>query len=177
MMDVFVRSSVYIVPIVILLVIFYATMKKIETYEIFVEGAKEGLQMALSILPFLLGMIVAIHMFRASGAMDMFVSLAAPIFEWLKIPEEVAPLTFIRSISGNASLGLVADLIHTYGPDSLIGRLAGTIQGSSDTTLYVITVYFGAVGIKKIGDALKVGLLADLLGIVTSVIFVYLIFY
>lgn len=177
MMDVLICFSTYFLPFVIFLVVIYATVKKVETYEVFVEGAKEGIQMAFSILPFLLGMIVAVYMFRASGAMDMLVALFAPVFSWLKIPEEVAPLAFIRSLSGNASLGFVADLMKIYGPDSLIGRLASTIQGSSDTTLYVITVYFGAVGIKKIGDALKVGLIADALGILTSVIFVYLIFY
>lgn len=177
MMDLLVRLSVYLLPLLIVFVVLYATFKRIQTYEVFVEGAKEGIQMAFSLLPFLLGMIVAVYMFRASGAMDALVDIFSPLFHLLKIPEEVAPLAFIRSLSGNASLGLVADLMNTYGPDSLIGRLAGTIQGSSDTTLYVITVYFGAVGIKKIGDALKVGLIADLIGILTSVIFVYLIFY
>lgn len=177
MIEVLVRLSVYILPMMILFVVFYATAKRVQTYEVFVEGAKEGIQMAISILPFLLGMIVAVYMFRASGAMEGLIQLLHPIFEWLHIPKEVAPLTFIRSLSGNASLGLVADLMKTYGPDSLIGRLAATIQGSSDTTMYVITVYFGAVGIKKIGDALKVGLIADFIGILTSVLFVYWIFY
>lgn len=94
----------------------------------------------------------------------------------LGIPSEVVPLALIRPVSGNAALALMADLIKTYGPDSLIGRMASVIQGSTDTTLYVVTVYFGAVGIRKMGDALKVGLLADLFGIIIAIFMVLLLF-
>ncbi|MDF2946969.1 MAG: spmB [Bacillales bacterium] len=177
MLAFFTYCSVLFIPIIIATIVIYGTIKNVPTFEAFVEGSKEGVSIVLSILPFLIGMLVAIYMFRASGAMDILVNLFSPLFTLFGIPKEVAPLAFVKSISGTASLGLVSELIAKYGPDSLIGRLASTIQGSSDTTLFIITVYFGSVGIKKIGDSLKVGLLADFLGILTSVFFVYIFFY
>lgn len=121
-------------------------------------------------------MLVAISVFRASGALDFIVQLLNPLLALLHFPAEVLPLAIIRPISGTAALGMTSDLISVYGPDSFVGRLAATIQGSTDTTFYVLTVYFGAVGIKKMGDALKVGLLADLIGIVAAVVVVTLVF-
>lgn len=132
--------------------------------------------MSFSLIPFLVGMLVAISVFRASGALDYFVQLVNPLLALLHFPSEVLPLAIIRPISGTAALGMTSDLISVYGPDSFVGRLAATIQGSTDTTFYVLTVYFGAVGIKKMGDALKVGLLADLIGIIAAVIVVTLVF-
>jgi spore maturation protein B len=119
---------------------------------------------------------VAITIFRASGALDFFVDLLRPALNAIGVPVEVVPLAIIRPISGTAALGMVSDLIAVHGPDSFIGRLASVIQGSTDTTLYVLTVYFGAVGIKKMGDALKVGLLADLVGIIAAVVVVTVMF-
>lgn len=154
----------------------YGTYKQVATYEVFVEGAKEGFQMAISIIPYLVGMLVAISVFRASGAMDFLIDLLKPILQVVGVPPEVVPLAMIRPISGTGALGMTSDLIATFGPDSFIGRLASTMQGSTDTTLYVLTVYFGAVGIKKMGDALNVGLLADVVGIVASIIIVTIVF-
>lgn len=154
----------------------YGTFKKVPTYETFVEGGKEGIQMSFSIIPFLVGMLVAISVFRASGALEFFVQFLRPLLEFLHVPAEIVPLAIIRPISGTAALGMTSDLISVYGPDSFIGRLAATIQGSTDTTLYVLTVYFGAVGIKKMGDALKVGLLADLVGLIAAIVVVTLVF-
>ncbi|MCY8636163.1 spore maturation protein SpmB, partial [Bacillus spizizenii] len=131
---------------------------------------------AFSIIPYLVGMLVAITVFRSSGALDFIMDLLKPVFSAIGIPAEVVPLALIRPISGTAALGMTTDLIAVYGPDSFIGRLASVMQGSTDTTLYVLTVYFGAVGIKKMGDALKVGLLADLIGVVASIIIVTLLF-
>lgn len=105
--------------------------------------------MSFSLIPFLVGMLVAISVFRASGALDYFVQLVNPLLALLHFPSEVLPLAIIRPISGTAALGMTSDLISVYGPDSFVGRLAATIQGSTDTTFYVLTVYFGAVGIKK----------------------------
>ncbi len=153
------------IPMMILLILTYGTYKKVPTYESFVEGGKEGIKITFSIIPFLIGMMVAISIFRASGAMDAVISVIKPVLNVLGVPSEVVPLALIRPISGNASLGMASDLIASYGPDSFIGQVASTIQGSTDTTLYVLTVYFGAVGIRKMGDALKVGLWADLVGI------------
>lgn len=132
--------------------------------------------MSFSLIPFLVGMLVAISVFRASGALDFIVQSLNPLLSLLHFPSEVLPLAIIRPISGTAALGITSDLISVYGPDSFVGRLAATIQGSTDTTFYVLTVYFGAVGIKKMGDALKVGLLADLIGIIAAVIVVTLVF-
>ncbi|MEH7236907.1 spore maturation protein [Bacillus sp. JJ1562] len=168
--------SLWLIPVIIGFILLYGTAKRIPTYETFVEGGKEGIKIAFSIMPFLIGMLVAISIFRASGAMDFFINLVRPAMEFVGFPAEIAPLAFIRTLSGTAALGMTTDLIATYGPDSFIGRLASIMQGSTDTTLYVLTVYFGAVGIKKMGDALKVGLLADLLGIVVSIVVVTLIF-
>ncbi|MCG8397676.1 spore maturation protein SpmB [Bacillus atrophaeus] len=168
--------SLAMIPIIIAGILLYGTFKNVPTYESFVEGGKEGIEIAFSIIPYLVGMLVAITVFRASGALDFFMGLLKPLFSALGMPAEVVPLALIRPISGTAALGMTTDLIAVYGPDSFIGRLASVMQGSTDTTLYVLTVYFGAVGIKKMGDALKVGLLADLIGVVASIIIVTLLF-
>ena len=164
------------IPVLILFILVYGTYKRVPTYETFVEGGKEGIKITFSIIPFLIGMMVAISIFRASGAMDAVISLIKPVLNVLGVPSEVVPLALIRPISGNASLGMASDLISSYGPDSFIGRVASTIQGSTDTTLYVLTVYFGAVGIRRMGDALKVGLWADLVGIGAAILLATIMF-
>ncbi|MDV2683386.1 spore maturation protein [Alkalihalophilus lindianensis] len=168
--------SVWFIPILIGTVLLYGTYKRVPTYETFVEGAKEGFGMAISIIPYLVGMLVAISVFRASGAMEFLIEFMKPLLQLVGVPSEIVPLAMIRPISGTGALGMTSDLIATYGPDSFIGRLASTMQGSTDTTLYVLTVYFGAVGIKKMGDALKVGLLADVVGIIASIVIVSIVF-
>lgn len=168
--------SIWLIPLLIVFILLYGTAKRVPTYETFVEGAKEGFGMAVSIIPFLVGMLVAISVFRASGAMDFIIEILKPVLQGVGVPTEIVPLALIRPISGTGALGMTADLIATHGPDSFIGRLASTMQGSTDTTFYIITVYFGAVGIRKMGDALKVGLLADLAGIVASIIVVTIVF-
>ena len=164
------------IPVLILFILVYGTYKRVPTYETFVEGGKEGIKITFSIIPFLIGMMVAISIFRASGAMDAVISLIKPVLNALGVPSEVVPLALIRPISGNAALGMASDLISSYGPDSFIGRVASTIQGSTDTTLYVLTVYFGAVGIRRMGDALKVGLWADLVGIGAAIMLATIMF-
>lgn len=168
--------SIWIIPSIILLILLIATWKKVATYEMFVEGAKEGVEMSFGIIPYLVGMLVSIKVFRESGAMDFIIETMQPVLSMFYIPAEIVPLALIRPLSGNGALGMTSDLIATYGPDSFIGRLASTMQGSTDTTFYVLTVYFGAVGIKKMGDALKVGLSADIIGIIASIIIVRLVF-
>jgi len=175
-MALFSTVSLWMIPLLIGFILIYGTWKRVPTYESFVEGGKEGIKIAVSIIPFLVGMLVAISVFRASGALDFFVQLIKPALQYIGIPSEIVPLAVIRPISGTAALGLTSDLIATYGPDSFIGRLASVMQGSTDTTLYILTVYFGAVGIKKMGDALKVGLLADFIGILASIFIVTIIF-
>lgn len=168
--------SLAFIPVLIGFILIYGTFKRVPTYESFVEGGKEGIKIALSIIPFLVGMLVAISVFRASGALEALMIWIRPVTDWIGIPAEIVPLAFIRPISGTAALGMTSDLIAIHGPDSFIGRLVSVLQGSTDTTFYVLTVYFGAVGIKKMSDALKVGLLADIVGIVASIAVVAFLF-
>ncbi|HLS08592.1 spore maturation protein [Lentibacillus sp.] len=175
-MGVITLISTWLIPCFLLIVLSVATWKRVPTYEMFVEGGKDGVKMAFSILPFLVGMIVAISILRSSGALDAFIQFISPLLTAIGIPPDIIPLAMVRPISGTAALGMTTELIGTHGPDSFIGRLASTMQGSTDTTLYILTIYFGAVGIRKMGYALKVGLLADLVGIIASIIVVTLIF-
>lgn len=175
-MEIIAAISLWIIPIMIGFILLYGTFKRVPTYESFVEGGKEGISIAFSIIPFLVGMLVAISVFRASGALDFFVQLLRPALQVVGIPAEIVPLAIIRPISGTAALGMTSDMIATHGPDSYLGRLASIVQGSTDTTLYILTVYFGAVGIKKMGDALKVGLLADIIGISAAIIIAGIVF-
>ena len=168
--------STWIIPCFILIVLTVATYKRLPTYELIVDGGKEGVKMAFSLLPFLVGMIVSIAILRSSGALEAFIELISPVLVFVGIPPEILPLALVRPISGTAALGMTTELIDIYGPDSFIGRLASTMQGSTDTTLYILTIYFGAVGIKRMRYALKVGLLADLIGIIASILIVTIIF-
>lgn len=168
--------SAWAIPVIIVAIPLYAVYKKIAVYEIFVEGAKEGFGTAIKMIPFLVGMMVAISVFRASGAMDLLLSTIRPLLDRLGIPSEVVPLALLRPITGSGSLAFTADLIKQFGPDSFVGRIASTIQGSTDTTLYILTVYFGAVGIRKVRYALKVGLIADAVGFIASIAICFLVF-
>ncbi|ARI77205.1 spore maturation protein [Halobacillus mangrovi] len=169
--------SIWLIPGIIVIILIIATVKRVPSYEVFVEGSKEGIQIAISLLPFLLGMMVSIAIFQASGAMGAILAFFQPLMTAIGVPADILPLALIRPISGTAALSVTTELIRTHGPDSFIGQLASVMQGSTDTTLYIITVYFGAVGIKRMGDALKVGLLADLAGIIASVIIVIILFH
>lgn len=168
--------SSWAIPAIIVFIPLYAIFKKVPVYESFVEGAKDGFDTSIRIIPHLVGMMVAISVFRASGAMDFLVGFVKPLFDYLGVPSEVLPLGLLRPITGSGSLAFTTELIKQYGPDSMIGRMASTIQGSTDTTLYVLTVYFGAVGVKKGLYALKVGLISDLVGFVAAIFICYLVF-
>jgi len=168
--------SSWAVPVMIAFIPLYAYFKKVPVYESFVDGAKDGFNTAIGIIPNLVGMMVAISVFRASGALEFFVGLISPLFESFRIPAEVLPLGLLRPLTGTGSLAFTTDLIKTYGPDSLIGRIASTIQGSTDTTLYVLTVYFGAVGIRNGRYALKVGLFSDIVGFFAAIFICLILF-
>lgn len=168
--------SAWAVPVMIAFIPLYAYLRKVPVYESFVDGAKDGFSTAISIIPHLVGMMVAISVFRASGALDFFVGWMAPLLARFQIPAEVLPLGFLRPLTGTGSLAFTTDLIKTYGPDSMIGRIASTIQGSTDTTLYVLTVYFGAVGIRNGRYALKVGLFSDVIGFFAAIFVCILLF-
>lgn len=148
----------------------YAAIKKINVFDAFVIGAKQGFDTSISIIPYLIAMMVAIGMLRASGFFALLNQLLAPLMAMIGMPPEVLPLALIRPFSGSASTGVMAELIHQYGGDSLIAKTAATMMGSTETTFYVIAVYFGAVGIKRTRHAIPVGLLADLSGVIASVL-------
>ncbi|NLO89704.1 MAG: spore maturation protein [Clostridia bacterium] len=168
--------SKWAIPTLFFLIPSFAFLKGVKVYEAFVEGAQEGFNTAIKIIPFLVGMLVAIGVFRSSGALDAFTKLLRPITDILYIPGEVIPLAIMRPLSGGAALGAAAELIKTHGPDSFIGVLASTMQGSTDTTFYVLTVYFGSVGIVKYRYSAAVGLIADIVGFLASVFICNIVF-
>lgn len=168
--------SIWSIPILISLILVYGWHKNVPVYETFVDGARGGLVTAIKIMPHLVAMMVAITLFRQSGALELLLGLLDPLFRTVNIPPEIVPLGLLRTLSGAGSLAYATDLIGQYGPDSMLGRLASTMQGSSETTLYVLTVYFGAVGIRNGSYALKVGLWSDLAGVIFSLLVVLWVF-
>ena len=157
-------------PIIILLIIAYGVKEKNKVYDTFLEGAKDGLNVVINIFPTLIGIFVAVGALRASGILDLIINIIKPIINILKIPAEIMPLAIIRPISGSASMAVATDIISKYGVDSTIGLIASTIMGSTETTLYTIALYTSAVGIKKIRFVLLAALIADIIGMLTSVI-------
>ena len=162
--------SLWALPVIILLILTVGLAKKVPLYESFTDGAKDGFKVAVNIIPYLVAIIVGISMFRASGAIDMIGQALSGVLAALKIPQEVLPVMIVRPLSGSAALGVFSDIVHTLGPDSYAAKLAAVTIGSSETTFYVLAVYFGAIGISKIRYALIVGLLADIIGIAAAVL-------
>ncbi|MCR4419006.1 MAG: spore maturation protein [Clostridia bacterium] len=157
-------------PLLFLVIALVGWIRRVKLYEAFVQGAEQGFVTAVRIIPYLVGMMTAISVFRASGAMDLCARLLAPVLQPLGIPAEVLPLALMRPLSGGAALGVAADLIRTYGPDSFLGRLASVMQGSTDTTFYVLSVYFGSVGITRYRYAVALGLTADVVSFLAAVV-------
>lgn len=168
--------STWAIPALLFVIPVVGFFKKVKVYECFVEGAKEGFNVAIRIIPFLVAILFAIGMFRASGAMDLFVQVISPLTNLIGMPAEALPLALMRPLSGSGSLGLATEIMKTHGPDSFLGRLVSTMYGSTETTFYVLAVYFGAVGVKKIRHALAVGLIADVAGLIAAVFICRLIF-
>ncbi|MBU5255963.1 spore maturation protein [Tissierella praeacuta] len=168
--------SNYAIPLIIVGFLVFGMSKKVKVYESFTEGAKEGFTTAVRIIPFLVAMLVAIGVFRASGAMDLLTKALSPITNLIGMPGEILPMAFMRPLSGGGAEGIMTDLITTHGPESLIGRMAAVMMGSTETTFYVLSVYFGSVSVKKQRHALPVGLLADLAGLITAVLVTRLFF-
>lgn len=161
--------SVFAIPFVIIVFVGYGLIKKINVYESFTEGAKDGFNTAVRIIPFLVAMLVAIGVFRASGALDLLTNALSPITSKIGMPGEVLPMAFMRPLSGGGAQGVMSDLVSTHGPESLIGRMSAVMMGSTETTFYVLAVYFGSVSIKRQRHALSVGLIADLAGVLAAV--------
>lgn len=168
--------SVWAIPLVVAGVPLYALTRKVKVYAVFVEGAKEGFQVAVRVIPPLVAVVVALGMLRASGAMDGLAALLAPLTSRIGIPASVLPMVLVRPLSGGAALGVVADVLRSEGPDSYAGRLASAMAGSTETTFYVLAVYFGAVGVTRYRQALPAALLADLAGFAASVVAVRFLF-
>lgn len=168
--------SLIILPIIVLSILITAFIKKVNIYDKFLEGAKEGLIMTFKIAPNIFAMIFAVNIFIKSSFLSDIFSFITPVLTKMNLTSEIIPMCFLRSISGTSALGIMANIFETYGPDSIMGYLASIIQGSSDTTLYVIALYFGSVGITKSRYALKAGLFADFIGIIVSFILVSFFF-
>lgn len=156
--------SRWAIPLLLLGITTLGLSRRVPIYESFVEGAKEGWQTALRILPYLVGMLVAIKVFQHSGALDQVIQLLSPLTNLLGFPKEALPLTLMRPISGSGSLAILSQTLATHGPDSFVGRLAATIMGSSETTLYVLTVYAGSVGLRRTRHTLVTAIIADIAG-------------
>ena len=165
-----------ILPLIVFLIVVYGIYKKVDVFDVFIDGVKEGLTMTLQIFPTILAMIVSINIFLKSNILQDITLYLNPIFNFLNFPSEILPLAILRPVSGSSSLIILNNILSTYGVDSYIGRVASVIQGSTDTTIYILGLYFGSVGIKKIRYSLLVGLLSDLSCIIISLIVVSILF-
>ncbi|MEG1149764.1 MAG: spore maturation protein, partial [Bacilli bacterium] len=158
-------ASKIVIPLFVIIVIFFGVKKKINVYESFLEGAKEGLLITFNIFPAVIAMVFAINIFLDSNFIYFFLNSFAGFFDFLHIPLEIMPMALLRPVSGTATLAIMNDIFINYGPDSYLGSLASILQGCTDTTIYVLALYFSSVGIKKIRYSLGVGLFADFIGI------------
>jgi spore maturation protein B len=168
--------SYFVLPLILVGFPLYGLWKRVPVYESFVEGAKEGFQVAVRIIPYLVAILFAIGMFRASGAMDFLIMVLDPVLSRIGFPGEVLPMAIVRPLTGSGSAGLVVDLINQFGEDHLFVKMAATMFGSTETTFYVIAVYFGAVNIKKTRHAVPAGLIADFTAMLVAVWVVRLLF-
>lgn len=179
-MRIIAEISRWAIPFLLFFIPVIAYLRKVPVYESFVTGAEDGFKTGVGILPFLIAMLVSIRVFVDSGALEILSRILQPIFLRFGLDPNltaIIPLAVMRPLSGSGALGVATQLINQYGPDSMIGRLASTLQGSTDTTFFVLTVYFGSVGIKKYRYALKLGLMADVIGLVASTWIVLYTFY
>jgi len=161
--------SLWAMPVLLVAIPLVGILRKVKVYDVFIEGAKEGFDVAIRIIPFLVGILVAIGMFRGSGAMDLVTAGLRPLVAPVGFPPELVPLAILRSLTGSGSLAFTTDLIKTNGADSLIARTAATMYGSSETTFYVLAVYFGAIGVRRTRHAVPAALIADLVAAIAAV--------
>lgn len=168
--------SMLAIPLIIISFVAYGFFKKVKVYETFIEGAKEGFNVAIRIIPYLVGMLVAIGIFRAGGAMDFLIMILSPITNLIGFPAEALPMALMRPLSGSGAIGIMTETMSVHGPDSFIGILVSTLNGSSETTFYVLALYFGSVGISKMRHAVSVGILADIAGALGALLITKLLF-
>jgi spore maturation protein B len=162
-------ASKFVIPLMLVLIPLYGMFKRVAVYEEFVVGAKEGFNVAVRIIPYLVAILFAIGMFRASGAMEFMIKGLSPVLDPIGVPAEILPMAITRPLSGGGSLAVLADMVKTYGVDSIFVKISGVMYGACETTFYVIAVYFGAVGIKKTRHAVPAGLIADAAGVFLAV--------
>lgn len=166
----------YFVPLVVIIIIIYGIYKKVDIFDTFIIGVKEGMKVSINLFPTIFTMIIAISILTNSNVISDLCGIFDSLFSKIGFPSEVFPLAMLRPISGSSSLVFLSDILSKYGPDSFIGRVASVMQGSTDTTIYIIGMYFASVGIKKIKYSLVVGLLADLISVILSVVMVNIFF-
>lgn len=169
--------SVALIPLLVCFFVVYGACRRVPVYETFTEGAKEGFQISVRIIPYLVAMMVAVGMFRASGAIDLLADALKPFLTWVGVPADLLPLAITRSLSGSGARGIFAELAAVYGPDSPVTKTAAVMLGSSETTFYVLSVYFGAVGVTKFRHAVSAGIVADLAGVIIALVVSRLAFY
>lgn len=168
--------SKIVIPLFVFFVVFYGFIKKVNLYDSFLEGAKEGLHISVNIFPNVLAMVFAINIFLDSNFVYEILRVFEGFLMKFNIPLDILPMAILRPISGTATLAIMNDIFMSYGPDSYAGRLASVLQGCTDTTIYVLALYFGSVGVKKIRYSLVVGLIADLIGITIAFILTAIFF-
>jgi spore maturation protein B len=168
--------SLWAIPVLLVTIPLLGLIRKVKVYDVFVDGAKEGFDVAVKIIPFLVGILVAIGMFRASGAMDLLTAALQPVMNATGFPAELMPLAILRTLTGSGSLAFTTDLIKTHGADSTIARMAATMYGSSETTFFVLAVYFGAVSVKRTRHAVPAALIGDLVAAIATVAICYWMF-
>lgn len=166
----------YIIPIIVIIILVYGIYKKVDIFDEFLLGVKEGLKSCINLFPTIFAMIIAINLLTTSGFILDLSNALRPIFNLIHFPVETLPLALLRPISGSASLTILKEILSTYGPDSFIGRVSSVMQGSTDTTIYIISLYFASAGVKKIRYSLIVGLLSDLVSIILSITIVTILF-
>ena len=165
----------FAVPIMLCGIICFGLIKRVNVYETFIDGAMDGIKSLVKILAPLIGLMVSISVFRASGLLDLFATSLTPLTNLINLPSDVLPLALLRPISGSGSLAIVGDIYQTVGPDSMSGRIASVMMGASETTFYTLAIYFGSVGIKKARHTMKAALLSDFAGVIASVIVVQIL--
>mgnify|MGYP004510291241 FL=1 len=170
------RISSMCVPMMLILFVGYALYKKVNVYDAFIEGAKDGVKTVVSIFAPILAILVAVNMLKGSGAMDIFTAIVTPFARLISFPAEMVPFALLRPISGSGSLAMATDIFKTCGTDSFVGRAVSTLMGSTETTFYTLSVYFGAVKIKNMRHSVKCALIADIVGIFVSVAVCRLVF-
>ena len=163
-------ASSWAIPLIILAIVLVAAIKRVRVYEVFVGGAKEGFNVAVRIIPYLVAILVAIGMFRASGAMDAVIAALTPVLGFIGVPAEALPMMVIMPLSGSGAQGVLADGLKSYGPDSFLGNLLSILNGSNETTFYIIAVYFGSIAVTKTRHALPACLAGNVAGFATAIV-------